>query len=375
MNTRSRLSLFVMPLVAAALALLAAPRPADAQYYRRPSSRSYSRSRSSVSQAVNPASPVGQVYAVPEEDSNTVLIIGPPRHFEAVRKILEQLDVPPAQVLIQAMFVEVALTDAFDWEPSGTIFGSPQFIKALDEQTGRTFQDIPTVQNRFDYGLGQNFTFRVYDNHFQIILKALETVTDVNVTSRPQILVSDNQEAQFFVGENTPFITYSRQSTEGTSQINTIEYRDVGIVLNVTPHINPDGVVTMDIYSESSRRSDSTVQISEGLNASVFPKRNAQSIVTVHDGQTVVAGGLIEDQQIETVRRVPILGHIPLLGWLFRGVNRQKVKTELVIFITPRVVTTPDQLRKVSEEEKNRSGVSSEPPKAPRKKKPRPWWW
>jgi len=139
MNTRSRLSLFVMPLVAAALALLAAPRPAEAQYYRGPSSRSYSRSRSSGSQAVNPASPVGQVYAVPEEDSNTVLIIGPPRHFEAVRKILEQLDVPPAQVLIQAMFVEVALTDAFDWEPSGTIFGSPQVIKALDEQTGRTF--------------------------------------------------------------------------------------------------------------------------------------------------------------------------------------------------------------------------------------------
>lgn len=369
--TRSLLGVLACALALAALL----PDSAFGQYYR-----SYSRyggrsSRSSSSTSENPASPVGQVYAVPEEDSNTVLIIGPPRHFEAIQKILEELDTPPAQVLIQAMFVEVQLTDAFDWDTSATVFDSPSFIKALDQTTGRTFSDIATAQGRIQGGTGEEFTFRIINNHFEAALKALKTITNVNVISRPQVLVSDNQEAQFFVGENTPFISFTRLSSEGSSQVNTIDYQDVGITLEVTPHINPDGVVTMDVYPESSRRSESTVQISEGLNASVFPKRSAETIVSIHDGHTVVIGGLIEDSEVETVRKVPLLGSIPILGWAFRGVNRQKIKTELIIFITPTVVTDPNDLQKVSDKEKERAGVSTEPPKGPPKKKKHHWWW
>jgi len=301
---------------------------------------------------------------VPEEDGNTVMIIGPPRHFEAIKKILEELDTAPAQVLVQAMFVEVSLTDALDWQVSGTIFRTEDFIKALDRETGRTFADIPTVHNRYDYDpSAQDFTFRVMTHRFEAVLKALKTITDINVMSRPQVLVSDNQEADFFVGERTPFVTSSQTSSEGTSIRNNIVYDDVGISLRVTPHINPDGVVNLDIFPETARRSESTIQISEDLNASVFPKRSAATMVAVKDGQTIVLGGLIESRETEIQTRVPFLGAIPILGWPFRGVDKEMVKTELLIFVTPRVVTTPEELQEVSDAEKKRSGISDEPPK------------
>ena len=345
--------------------------PANAQYSRSPYSgrssggrTSSSRGGSSRQGSESTSGPAGQIYAVPEEDGNTVMIIGPPRHFEAIQKILAELDTAPAQVLVQAMFVEVSLTDALDWQVSGTIFRTQDFIKALDRETGRTFADIGTVHNRYDYDpSNQDFTFRVMTHRFEAVLKALKTITDINVVSRPQILVSDNQEAEFFVGENTPFVTNSQTSAEGASVRNTIQYENVGISLRVTPHINPDGIVNLDVYPEIARRSESTIQISEDLNASVFPTRSAATIVSVKDGQTIVLGGLIENKETDIKTRVPILGSIPLLGWLFRGVDKKVVKTELLIFVTPRVVTTPEELQDVSDAEKERSGISDEPPK------------
>ena len=110
-----------------------------------------------------------------------------------------------------------------------------------------------------------------------------------------------------------------------------------------------------------------------GGEVCVFPKRSAQTIVSIRDGQTIVAGGLIESREIETVRRVPFLGAIPLLGWFFRSVTSETSKSELLIFITPKVVMTPDDLQAVSDQEKERAGVSTEPPTAPKHRK-RKWW-
>ena len=339
-----------------------------------PSPSGASRSRTGRSGAANSASAMGQVYAVPEEDGNTILIVAPPRHMEAIQQLLRELDKPRAQVLIQAMFVEVALDDSFDWEVSGTIFRDKHFIKELDRLTGRTFNDINSVQGRFDYSLAQGSpTFQLINHRLELILTALKSVTDINIVSRPQILVSNNESARFFVGENTPFVTRSQLTDQGQT-INTIQYEEVGVDLQVVPQINEDGIVDMQIMPEISRRSDSTIAISEGLNASVFPTRFAQTVVSVRDGQTIVAGGLIENREIKSVRKVPILGSIPLLGWLFRGVNKQDVKTELLIFITPKVVMNPEDLQVLSESEKARAGVSSDPPASPERKKKPAWW-
>ncbi|MBM4046276.1 MAG: hypothetical protein FJ279_14290, partial [Planctomycetes bacterium] len=229
----------------------------------------------------------GTVYAVPEEDRNSVLIITSPKNFDEVRRILEDLDRRPPQVLIQALFAEVSQSKGEEWEPSATIFDNSKFIEELDKHTGRTFQDINTVQGRAHFQMGQGFTFNVTNRKFEVMLRALNTVTKLNVLSRPQVLVSDNQEATFFVGENTPFVQNTRTTPEG-GILNTITYRDIGLTLRVTPHINPEGLVNMEIYPSIATRSESTVQIAENLNASVFPTRSSQTTVSVQNTNTVV---------------------------------------------------------------------------------------
>jgi len=290
----------------------------------------------------------GTVYAVPEEDRNSVLIITSPKNFDEVRRILEDLDRRPPQVLIQALFAEVSQAKGEEWEPSATIFDDSKFIKQLDQETGRTFQDINTVQGRATFQMGQGFTFNVTNRKFEIMLRALNTVTKLNVLSRPQVLVSDNQEATFFVGENTPFVQNTRTTPEG-GILNTITYRDIGLTLRVTPHINPEGLVNMEIYPSIATRSESTVQIAENLNASVFPTRSSQTTVSVQNTNTVVIGGLIRDELQDTVAKVPILGYIPLVGRLFTRIDKLNTKVELLIFVTPHVITDDATMAQVNQ--------------------------
>jgi len=320
----------------------------SSSYYRRYGSSRYG-SRSSRSSTAGGArgTLAGQVYAVPEEDRNSLLIITQPENFEEVRRIIESLDQRPPQVLIQALFAEVGTTRSQDWEPTATIFDSPKFIKQLDQETGRTFQNIATVEGRTQFQLGEGFTFQVANRKFEAMLRALNTIAKLNILSRPQILVSDNQEASFFVGEDTPFVTNTRTTPEGGT-LNTITYQQVGLTLNVTPHINPEGLVNMEIFTEISTRSESTVPISEDLSATVFPTRNSQTIVSVQDGQTVVIGGLIRDEIQDQVSKVPVLGSIPLLGYFFTSSQKVKTQVELLIFVTPHVVTDEKSMAKTN---------------------------
>jgi hypothetical protein len=170
------------------------------------------------------------------------------------------------------------------------------------------------------------------------------------VLSRPYILASDNQLASITVGQEVPFIDSSRITDAGQT-INTIQYRDVGILLDVIPHINPDGLVIMDVAPEISTLTTSTVQISELVSAPVINKRSAQSRVGVRTGQTIVIGGLMEDRVNETISKVPLLGDIPGLGELFKRRQKTRTKTELLIFLTPHVASDPSVLPGMSEDE------------------------
>ena len=172
----------------------------------------------------------------------------------------------------------------------------------------------------------------------------------MDVLSRPSILASDTQEATIPVGQEVPFIRNSR-TTETGQTINTIEYEDVGIILTVTPHINPEGLVILDVVPEISTITDTTVPISETVNATVYAKRSATTQVAIYNGQTIVIGGLMEDRIIDAVRKVPVLGDIPLLGELFKHTSKDKIKTELLIFLTPHVAERPDHLTAMSEDE------------------------
>jgi general secretion pathway protein D len=194
------------------------------------------------------------------------------------------------------------------------------------------------------------FAFKLDEQNVTAALRAIASTSTLDVLSRPYILTADNQQASIMVGQEVPFITNTRTTDTGQT-INTIEYDDIGIILNVTPHINPQGLVTLDVYPEISTLTGETVPISETLNAPVFAKRSAQSRVAILDGQTIVIGGLMEDRITDTVSKVPLLGDIPGLGALFRRTIKQKSKTELLIFLTPHVAKTPENLTPMSRDE------------------------
>src|SRR5262249_46404369 len=152
------------------------------------------------------------------------------------------------------------------------------------------------------------------------------------------------------VGQIVPFITESRLDTNNNT-VNTIQYQNIGIILQVTPHINPDGLVIMDVAPTISALTDTTVQISNGVTAPIFQNRSAQSRVGIKDSQTIVIGGLMQDQKTQTLEKVPLLGDIPLLGLAFQRNQVKKTKTELLIFLTPHVAAAPEALRSMSADE------------------------
>jgi len=159
----------------------------------------------------------------------------------------------------------------------------------------------------------------------------------VEILSRPQILASDNQQATINVGQRVPFVRNTR-ITDAGGVFNTIEYEDIGIILRVTPRINPDGFVKLEVAPEISSLTTSSVEISEGLTAPVFNSRKAETTITVQDGHTIVIGGLITTRDEDRETKVPILGDIPMVGWLFRTTTNIKQRTELLIILTPHVL-------------------------------------
>ncbi len=281
----------------------------------------------------------GSVYVVADTDSNSLLIRTAPKNFELVRTIVSGLDRPVPQVLIKVLIAEVTHEDNSDW---GTEFS------VLNLVTGSNGSNLMT-----DFGVAaqsQGLIYKLVHGDTNAILRVLETIGKLEILSRPYILASDNQEATITVGDTVPFIQNTRTTDTG-QVINTIQYEDIGIILTVTAHINPDGLVIMDISPEISSISGTTVPISETVSAPVFTKRSATSRVAIRDAQTIVIGGLVEDSKTSTIRQVPILGSIPILGALFRRSIDDKKKTELLIFLTPHVASVADDLVGISEGE------------------------
>jgi general secretion pathway protein D len=191
---------------------------------------------------------------------------------------------------------------------------------------------------------------QILESDFQATIRLLETQGKLDVLSRPYILASDNQLASITVGQEIPIIQNSRITDSGET-INVLQYKDVGILLDVVPHINPDGLVILDVAPTISQLTGETVPISDTAAQPIIAKRSAESRVAVQNGKTIVIGGLMEDRKTESVSQVPILGDIPIIGWAFKRVQHSKVKTELLIFLTPHVAANPDQLQPMSEDE------------------------
>lgn len=272
-----------------------------------------------------------EVAVVAEKSSNTLLLSASPKYFEEVQSMIKELDQAPPQVLIQVLLAEVSLDDKVDigmeWNLKKTFDGGENVL----------------VQGT-NFGLRGNtlgsYSLSLTGGDLSLFLRALQSQGRLEVLSRPQILATDNQVAKINVGQRVPIVTDSR-ITESGSQISTVQYEDVGIILNVTPRINFEGMVKMDVAPEISSLSSSTVQISTGVNVPIINSRKAETTVTVQDGHTIIIGGLITTSDDKRDEKVPCLGDIPLLGWLFKKQTAVKTRTELLIVLTPHVIRSP----------------------------------
>jgi len=263
-------------------------------------------------------------------NANTLLLSASPRYFNTIEAMIKELDQPPPQVLIQVLLAEVTLDDEID---VGIDWNFAFKHGSSRASTGTGFGVEGEIAK-----LG-GFSVAVTGGDLSLFFRALQASGRMEVLSRPQILASDNQRAEINIGQEVPFIRNSRITDTG-DVLNTIEYEDVGIILAVTPRINPDGFVRLEVSPEISSIAESTVQVSEGVNAIIVNSRKAETTVTVQDGHTIVIGGLITTTDQQRVDKVPVLGDMPGLGWLFRKTTTVKDRNELLIILTPHVLRT-----------------------------------
>ncbi len=294
-----------------------------------------------------PRGMIGEAIIEADHDTRSIVVITDEYTNEHIKAIIENLDRPVKQVLIKVVFVEVTYRDDVD-------FGVEGAIDINNSQPGSNVFETA-------FGLAAESAGGVYtllEKDVNLTIRAISEVGKMEVLSRPSILTRNNQEALITVGKYVPFPTSSNVTSTGIVT-NNVEYSDIGIILRVTPFITKKGLVEMILQPEISTTTDETVPISETLDAPVFAKRTADTVVATPNGQTVVIGGLMEDNKTEVVKKVPVLGDIPLLGLAFRRTQKENSKTELLIFLTPYVVEGPEQVVEISNRERNNSEFMS----------------
>ncbi|MBM4218651.1 MAG: type II secretion system protein GspD [Gammaproteobacteria bacterium] len=293
------------------------------------------------------------IWAEPE--TNALVITAPPKTMRSLMSVVDRLDVRRAQVVIEAMLVEVSNDASRDFGVNWIVDGSgDNFLVGLFNQPiagvslgdiARGIQDPSSIQQApggFTVGGG-----RVQDSgtNFAAILRALASNGDTNVVSMPSVITLDNEEAQIKVAQEVPFLTGQYTNTGGqggaVNPFQTIERKEVGNILKITPQITDEDTILLKIEQEASGIAAAASQVS--ATDLVTNKRTISTRVLVDDGGMIVLGGLIEDRLTENESRVPVLGKIPVIGALFRVRNTQKTKTNLMVFIRPRVLRTAEQ--------------------------------
>ncbi len=289
----------------------------------------------------------GEAMLQYDPETGSLIVIADEETNAKIAEIIKQLDRPAPQVLINVVFLEVTHSADLDLGVEGEI--------TLDSDD---VTDIDTLSSVFGAPTEGAFV-KILEHDWSATLHALGKDAQLEVLSRPSVLARNNTESLIVVGQEVPFITNSRITSEGDT-LNTVEYEDIGIILRVTPYITPDGLVEMHVLPEISTMTGDSVPISENVSAPVFAKRSAETHVIIPDGKTVAIGGLMQDNNTESVSKIPILGDIPLIGALFRRTKTEKAKTELIIFLTPYVVNSTDLLEAMTEVEKDRTRLMHE---------------
>lgn len=328
--------------------------------------------------AAVPFEAVGAITITADKATNSLIIVASPADYENLSHIIRQLDRKRRQVYVEAMIVEASMDKLRElgvkWRLAARHKGEPVMIGGFGTISSGAVQNI--IQGLEGVALGglgnfiRDIPITIIDDKGNITSQnitipgfaALFSLNDfrdaVNVLSVPQILTSDNKEAEIVVGENVPFISKrERDLTTTNTVLSSIERKDVGITLKITPQITEGDFVKLDIYQEIS----SLKQVSENVLINVGPtttKRSTKTTVFAKDGQTVVIGGLMQEREETTLNKMPILGDIPLIGLAFRNETVSKKKTNLLVFLTPHIVKEPEAIASITSQKQKEFGMA-----------------
>jgi general secretion pathway protein D len=303
-----------------------------------------------------------QIQITSDASTNSLIIVATPQDFEVISDIVDKLDIVREQVFVEMQIIEVteeALQEiGVDWATLDQA--------VTDSVRGFGMTNLgPRLASPLTGGSGEGLFMGAWkgEDNIGVILQALKKESSVNILSTPQILTSNHRKAKIIVGENRPFVTESRITQDNVNPatptvIQGFEYKDVGITLEITPHVSQGGMIRLEISSEFTKLIEDVA--TQSLTTPVTAKRTAQTVVTMSSGATVVIGGLIRDDKTRVTKKVPLLGDVPLVGALFRSQKDQTQKTDLLIFITPHVMRSQEQLQELTDNKRDQMAPALE---------------
>ncbi|MGD0584673.1 MAG: type II secretion system secretin GspD [Oryzomonas sp.] len=309
----------------------------------------------------------GKITITPDKASNSLVIMASPNDYNNLIQVIKKLDRRSKQVFVQVLIAEVTLNKSRDTGMQLGALGVDQINRYFG--IGAFYDPFGVVSSLATSGLASatssststttstlNFPVAGVPGNIGAVLKALDSNDLLNVLSTPNILTSDNKEAEIIVGSNVPFQGSSTISS-GLSTT-SVERKDVGITLKIKPQISEGDYIRLDLSQEISAIG-ATITVGNGATDRITTKRSAKTNIVVKNGETVVIGGLIQDQDEDVVTKVPYLGDIPGLGWLFKTKSKTKTKTNLMILLTPRIIKDNADLATISDIQRAKFGEAA----------------
>ncbi len=323
------------------------------------------------------------VQVVSDKATNTLVIMAEREDYKILETIIKQLDVPRPMVYIEALIMEVNANKAFNVGVEWAGLTDTGKVSGVDTGQSAAFigsGGAGSTTNPGGYNILNALTTTAFPSGFTMgiigagitiggvtfpnigaVIQAYKTDQEVSILSTPQIMTLDNEEAEINVGENVPYITSQQASTTATTtstttttlplNYNSYEYRDVGVILNITPHINEENFIRLKISQQVTKLTSAATNTTP-----TTLKRTAKTTVVVKDNETVVIGGLVGDSTEEDTYKIPLLGDIPLLGWLFKTHSTSREKTNLYVFLTPHIVRTQKDAAGLYQEKRETMG-------------------
>jgi general secretion pathway protein D len=336
------------------------------------------------------------VQIMADKSTNSLIITADTADYLVIEEVIRKLDITRSMVYLEGLIMEVNADKNFNVGVEWSMLRNVD-ISSVSNLGGQSvgavgFRGTPIIPQLNSTGTGLSalpggFSLGVIGAGIKIggvlfpnigaVLQAYQNDTDVRILSTPQLLTLDNEDAEITVGENVPYVTRQDTTIGSTTNYSNYEYKDVGVTLKVTPQINKDGFVRMKIDQAVTKILSQSAEVDAAGNKVLTPttlKRTAKTTVVVKSGETVVIGGMIRDDSEDGTYKVPLLGDIPLLGWLFKSRSTANRRTNLFVFITPRIIEQPEDARKIQEEKMDymrtiqEGTIRNAPPKKPEAK-------